>query len=139
MTFDPSQPDYRRLYDEAVEDSRDQTADGYFKRAIFEESVGRYETAGRLYVKAADVCPRSLYQQRAAQAMLWAEDLIKAKEYGTNAVQNDPDSAEARLILARVYTAAGLQKNARREAEMALKLDPASAEVKQVLKEIKRG
>lgn len=138
MTLAPDVPEYRARYEEAMEQSRGTTAEGLFKRAAFEESAGRYEAAGKLYVRAADLHPIAPHLMKAAQAMLWAEDLIKAKDYATKAVQIDPSSAEARIALARVYVAAGLRKNAIREAEAALGLDARNADAKSLLKEIKR-
>ena len=139
ITFDETDAEYQRRYEEAVDKSRSQTGEGYFKRALFEESVGRLDAAGQLFARAADVFPCAPYLQKAARAMLWAEDLNKAKEYATKAVQVDPTSADARLSLARVCLAAGLKKNARREVDMALRLDPKSQEAQDLLKEIRRG
>jgi Tfp pilus assembly protein PilF len=53
-------------------------------------------------------------------------------------VQVDPQSAEAHIALARVYVAAGLKKNAMREVEAAVGLEPQNAAAKSLLKEIKR-
>lgn len=139
MTYDESEPKYAELYNKAVDDSRAHTADDYFKRALFEESVGRYDAANRLFQKAADIFPKGSYLQRAADAMISAGDLAKAKEYGTHAVQIDPNSVEARRVLAEVYLALGLKKNARREVDMALKIDSGNAEIKELLKRIKKS
>ena len=139
LSLDERNAQYKELYERASSMSRDQTADGYFKRAVFEESVGRFEVAGNLYVRAANVYPKGAYLRKAAEATLRTEDLIKAKEYATKAVRDEPKSVEARMILARVYLAGGMKRNARREAEEALKISPNSPEAKALLKEIKRS
>lgn len=139
MTYDTSEDKYKELYEQAVDASRATTAEGFFKRAIFEESVGRHETAGKLYQRAADIFPKAAYLQRAAESLIWVDDLATAKEYATQAVQIEPNSVEARLTLAQVYLSSGLKKNARREVDMALKIDPGNADAKELLKKVKRG
>lgn len=139
MTYDTTEDKYRELYEAAVDASRATTAEGFFKRAIFEESVGRHETAGKLYQRAADIFPKASYLQRAAESLIWVDDLAKAKEYATQAVQIEPNSVEARLTLSQVYLSSGLKKNARREVDMALKIDPSNADAKELLKKVKRG
>ena len=139
LTFDADNTAYKRRYEEALDLSRDQTADGYYKRAMIEESVGRYEAAAKLFVRAADACQRDPYLQKAALAMLMTKDLKRAKEYAIKAAELEPRSADARVTLARVYLGAGLRKNARREVDYALKLSPGLAEAKELLKQIKRS
>jgi curved DNA-binding protein CbpA len=130
-------PGVQKAYLEAVEKSCSQTAENYFKRAVFEESVGRQETALRYFVRAADTLPKSTYLSKAAEAIAAAGDLIKARDYATRAVQNDPKSADARIALARVLAAAGMKKNARLELEQAIKLEPRNPVIKELLKSLK--
>lgn len=138
VTFGGDAPQYRRAYDEAVEKSRTLTAENYYKRGIFEESVGRMELAGKHFIQAAEALPtKALYLYRAAEALLASQDLIKAKDYATRAVQVDGSSVDARVALARVYDAVGMSKNARRELQHALKLDPGNTQVKDLLKGIR--
>ncbi len=139
MTYDPSEERYRQLYEQAVDNSRTMTADGFFKRAIFEESVGRFEAAAKLYQRAADIHPKAAYMRRAAEALMGCSELAKAKEYATQAVHFEPTSVEARLTLAQVYLALDLKKNARREVDMVLKLEPGNPDAKSLLKKVKRA
>lgn len=138
-TYDPDNRDYAAKYEEALRQSRSVTAENYFKRAIFEESVGRYEAAMELYVKAADLSEHEVYLQKAAFFCLTFGELLKAKDYATKAVQVAPNSVEARVVLARAYHAAELKKNALREIEIALKLKPDHQEASELLREIKRN
>lgn len=138
-TYDPAEDEYGHRYGEAVEQSREATAESFFKRATFEESVGRYDAAAKLYTRAADLFPKSAYLLKAAEMMLAMEELIKAKEYATKAVQSDPESDVARLTLARVYLASGMKKNARREAETAVKLNAENRAARELLKQVRRA
>lgn len=139
LSYDPLDDRFQRCYDQAVEQSREVTAEGYFKRGIFEESVGRHESAGMNFVKAADLFPKQAYLEKAAEACLWADDLMKAKDYGTKAVQKEPNSADARVVLAEAYFRAGMRKNALREVELANKIRPGNSEIKDLLKKIRRS
>lgn len=61
----------------------------------------------------------------AARLLLhFGEDLKRAKEYAARACELVPDSASHRRLLGKVYRAAGLVANARRELEAALRIDP---------------
>jgi curved DNA-binding protein CbpA len=139
VSFCPDDPRYRAACEEASGKSRSGTAETYFKRGLFEESVGRMDAAGKQFIRAADAHPKTTYCQRAAEYLLALQDLIKAKEYATKAVQADESSVEARIILAKVYEAAGMTKNARRELQAALKIDPKSSDAKDLMKSLRGG
>ena len=61
-----------------------------------------------------------------------------AKEYASRACEVAPETAAYRKTLGQVYAAAGLYKNAQREFEQAVKLDPRDEEAKLELKTTKR-
>jgi curved DNA-binding protein CbpA len=137
MTYCPDEKEYAEAYEQASTKARELTADNYFKRGMMEESVGRFEAAASSFFKAAEQNPKPMYLVKAAEAMLWAhsaDDLIKAKEYVTRAVQADPNSVDVRITAARVYKAAGMKRNARRELQQALKIEPNNPEAKELLK-----
>jgi tetratricopeptide (TPR) repeat protein len=139
LSFGSEDPDVQKAYDEASEKSRSQTAENYFKRGVFEESVGRLDNANKYFLQAADTLPKAAYLHKAATVMIGAGDLIKARDYATKAVQNDPNSVDARIALAKVFEETGMKKNARRELEEALKLDPGNTVAKERLRAIKWG
>lgn len=139
VSFDPENKEYQARFEIASEAARGITAENSFKRALFEESVGRYETAAAFFQEAADALPREPYLLKATQSAVLTGELIKARDYATKATQLAQDSVEARLSLARVLLAMGQKKAARREADLAKKLSPANAEVKELLKQIKRS
>ncbi len=137
VAYNPDDKEYKLRYEEAIEKSREVTADSYFKRAVMEESVGRYDAAAVNFIKAADSHDKPVYLCRAAEACLWSNELIKAKEYATKAVQSEPNSVENRIALAKVFKAAKMGKNAKRELQEALKLEPGNSEAKELLKEVR--
>lgn len=138
-TYDPENEAYKRVQQKAATASQAITAENHFKRALFEESVGRAETAALFFKRAADAFPKDSYLVKAVDASLRSGDLITAREYATKAVQIAPDSVEARVAMARVCLAAGQKQNARREAQLAKKMSPSSPEVKELLRQIKRA
>ncbi|MBN1772791.1 MAG: DnaJ domain-containing protein [Deltaproteobacteria bacterium] len=73
-----------------------------------------------------------------ATARLWlriGRELHKARDAAAKAILLAPQSIAFRMTLIRVYLAAGLPKNARREAEAALALKPDDKQVKALLAE----
>jgi Flp pilus assembly protein TadD len=66
-------------------------------------------------------------------------NLHEASKLAQRAVQLSPKSAHARVVLANVYLAAGLGKNAKRELEAALLLAPNDAGIATLLKRIGKG
>jgi len=51
-------------------------------------------------------------------------------------VDADPTKVTLRTLLARIYVAAGMRSNAKRELEAATKLDPTNEIVKNLLREL---
>jgi tetratricopeptide (TPR) repeat protein len=75
---------------------------------------------------------------RAAKLSLQASgDLKRTKEFAAQAVDVAPDNAAYRRMLADVYAAAGLNANAKREYETALRIDPDDREAKAALRSLR--
>ncbi|MBK8480127.1 MAG: DnaJ domain-containing protein [Proteobacteria bacterium] len=138
-SFDPENLDYLRRSEAVGREARASTADGYFKRALLEEQVGRTETAALYFQRAADASGAALHLQRAAEGFLWLDDLKNAREYATKALQAEPNSVDARIVLARVLLAGGLKQHARREVDLALKIEPGHPAAKELLKRVKKA
>ncbi len=138
LTFDPGNEEYKAKYQVASERASQLVAERYFKQARFQESVGRWEAAARLYAQAADQDPKGEYLARAAEALLQAGDVRRAMDYARKGVQLDPQKPEPHMTLAKVCVEAGLLKNARREIEEVLGLDPENELAKTLLKEIRK-
>jgi curved DNA-binding protein CbpA len=137
--FDPKNDEYRKKYEVASGRAGELIAVQHYNQARFQRSVGRWKAAARLLVQAADHHPVSCYQMEAADALMKTGELRRAQQYAIKATETDPQNADARCQLAKVYYEAEMYKNARREAESALKLDPGHDEAKGLLKEIRRS
>jgi tetratricopeptide (TPR) repeat protein len=137
MSYSPDNAEFQLRYQEAINRARAVTADSYYNRGLREERAGRREQAASLYVKAADLADNATYLTKAAVAMMWAEDLLRAQDYVRKAVKKAPDSAEAHMVLGRVLHAQGSSSDACRELERALKIDPDLADAKRLLEKIR--
>jgi len=138
-TFDPKNEEYAEKEQIATSRAREGSAAAYGKRAAFEESVGRWDEAARLYCMAAERNPTVSLFCLAADALAKGEDLKRAVEYATRAKDLEPNSIEARLSLGNAYLAAAMPKNARREVEYALNLDSDNPLAKTLMKEVKKA
>lgn len=81
--------------------------------------------AFKLYERASTLDPRNpVYVERAARALMYDGDLKEAKRLAERAIELKADDPLSHLTLANVFLRAGMERNARREFELALKLDP---------------
>lgn len=114
-------------------------ADQYAKQAEYEERHRKWAPAALSWAKVAEGRPDDPGPHtRAAAALLEAKgDLHKAQRLAQRACDLAPEDAVARRTLGRVFIAAGLQLNARRELDKAAALDPADPIVKNLLRELK--
>lgn len=112
-------------------------ADNYEKQARYEEKSGKWEAAARSWTRVCEGRPEDpRAAQHAAEALLKSGgDLHRAQRYAQRAVELEPGVLSNLTLLARVYLAAGLKLNARRELEKAVKLDPNDDMVKNLLSE----
>ncbi len=111
----------------------------YEKRAAYEEKASKWEAAAASWCKVCEGRPDAPDPaRRAAEALLKAGgDPRRAQKYAQKAVELEPDKAENLLLLARVFMAADMKLNAKRELEKAAKLDPANEMVKNLLQEVR--
>ncbi len=138
LSFDPDNEEYKSKYEVASNRAKELMAERFYKQARFQESVGRWKSAASLYVRAADHYPIAEYLSRAANALLMTDDISLAQEYANRGVELEPDNAEAKITLAKVYIEAGLPKNAKRELEAAIHLDSENELAKAMLREIRK-
>jgi curved DNA-binding protein CbpA len=137
--YDPNNEEYAKKYKVAAERAGELIALQHYNQAKFQRSVGRWEAASRALVQAADHHPVVCYQMEAAEALLHVGELRRAQQYAIKATESDPQNADARLTLAKVYMEAEMYLNARREAEAALKIDPGHDRAKSILREIRKA
>ena len=77
------------------------------------------------FEKASALDPRNaVFVERAARALVFQGDLKEAKRLAERAVELKPDDPNCRTTLGRVFQLAGMERNAKREYEAAVKLDP---------------
>jgi tetratricopeptide (TPR) repeat protein len=112
-------------------------ADNYEKQAQYEEKTGNWQAASRSWTRVSDGRPEDARAAaRGAEALLRAGgDLHEAQRLASRAAQLDAKSVENLTILARVYLAAGLKKNALRELQRAHELAPRDEMVNNLLRE----
>jgi tetratricopeptide (TPR) repeat protein len=111
----------------------------YTKQARYEEDSGRWGEAARSWGR---VCRTSTadagVHYRAANAILKAGgDLHEAARLAKRASELAPKDAGPRILLAKVFLAAGLELNARRELETAAQLAPQNDTIKAMLRRSK--
>lgn len=114
-------------------------AETYTKQARYEEQLGKWGQAALSWARVCEGRPEdAAAHRRTAEALLKVKgDLHRARGYAQRAVELTPDDAKARAVLGRVFIAAGLKLNAKRELEIAAKLDPSDDLVKNLLRELK--
>ena len=114
-------------------------AEMYLKQARYEEKEERWKEAARSYARVAEALPDDApVQERAAFALLKSDgDMHMAAQYARRAVELNDKKPEYRTTMARVYLAAGLKLNARRELEIAAELAPGDANISRLLKSLR--
>ena len=96
----------------------------YGKGTVFHHKRA-WDDAFKHFQKASALDPRNaVYVERAARALVFQGDLKEAKRLAERAVELKPDDPNCRTTLGRVFQLAGMERNAKREFETALKLDP---------------
>jgi TolB protein len=104
-------------------------ADALVRRSKFEEAIAIYQ---RLSEEApGDPRPETGW----AWALIFDDQAVEALPHAQEAVERDPESAEAQAALGRVYAALGEIDEALAAAEEAVTLDPSGATVHAVLAE----
>ncbi len=121
--------------------ARVEVAGAYFRQARFAEAIGNLADATRNAEMACkhgpDVAPYwTLY---ASLLLRRNRDLHGARDAAQRAVALQPEESSYRLLLARVYLAAGLWLNARRAAEEAARLPGGADEARRLLEAARRG
>lgn len=139
LTEAPDRPELRAEHDRLRAAFVETLADTFRGQAIYEEEQRHWGAAALSWARVADGRPDDAEAaRRTAQALLQAHgDLRRARLYAQRAVDLAPDDFPCRLVLGRVYAAAGKKLNALRELEAALQLDPSDEIVKNLLREVR--
>jgi tetratricopeptide (TPR) repeat protein len=118
----------------------EEMADSYLEQARYEEKAGRLTEAAVSYQKAAEGKPAAVSYCGAARCLLESEgDLHRAADLARKAVGLAPENAQVRLILARVFVAAGMHTSALNALEQASGLAPNDTNIRNWLRRLRRG
>jgi hypothetical protein len=141
VTFDENNAELKAAYEDAQRASDQLLAEQYSKQADYEEKAERWPDAARSWQRVARARENDAKaHERAAHCLVKASgNLHEASKLAQRAVQLNPKSAQAHVVLANVYLAAGLGKNGKRELESALALAPNDAGIVTLLKRIGKG
>ena len=138
LTFDPNLKDAQRIIDESEGQLADVKAELHFIRAQQMDMLGNNEGAKQLYRMAVECKPRKAqYYYRYAQLTKSPAELREHLEALKNAVIYAPDNKDYILTLAAAYETAGMPRNALREYEKVLKVEPANIAAQQAVKKLK--
>ena len=131
ITLRPDEPSWRTRLARAEETLQDYEVQRFANAARNAEKAQRWDTAGELWAKIADLRPTDAQAAlHAAQALCEAaQDFARSAEYAKRAARIAPDMIAAHICLTRVYFKAGRTASARSALEQAAKLDPRHADV----------
>ena len=124
LKLDPANADAKKLMHEANVKREAQKGGQAYEEAVKLSAMGDHAGAVRLFLQALEKAPSKELCIKALPVARDAGDLKSAKSFAQKWVEFEPRSARARLALAEILEQAGMKKNAKREAEEALKLDP---------------
>ncbi|MBI4510736.1 MAG: DnaJ domain-containing protein [Deltaproteobacteria bacterium] len=108
-----------------------------FEKACQDQVMGDFPEALRAFAEAVRLDPQGRTYRRAADCAIVAQELIVAEEYAKKATELDSGNAIAHRTLAKVYRKTGRLEDAKRELELASKLDPESEHIAAELEEIR--
>ena len=138
IAFDPQNDAYRSAFPEVQGRAHEERAKALLKEADGCYDLGDYRDALKLYEEATHFRPfdAELSHKTGRLAFRLGEDLRKAKEFAASACELEPECALYHRTLGQIFAAAGLEANARRELQQAIRLDPKDAEAKEALRSL---
>jgi curved DNA-binding protein CbpA len=136
IAFDPQNEAYRAAFPDVQGRAHEERAKQVLKEADACYDLGDYRDALKFYEEATHYRPfdAELHHKAGRLAFRLGEDLRKAKEYASSACELEPECAIYHRTLGQIFAGAGLDANARRELQQALRLDPKDAEAKEALR-----
>ncbi len=141
LQLSPEDPELVRAHEQAQASATSLLADSYLQQARYEERAERWREAARSYTRAADgMLEDAEVQSKAAETMLKANlDMRKAAEYAKRATGLSPKNPNYHVILGKIYLAAGLMLNGRREIELAAELAPNDVTIARLAEAVRKG
>jgi tetratricopeptide (TPR) repeat protein len=136
IAFDPWNAIYKEHFVDVQRKANEDRAQKLVREADSALELRDFATALRAFDEAIHFRPHDAELLRRAARLAWATggDLHQAKEWAMAAVELDGGNATSHRVLGQIYKAAGLEANARRELEVACKLDPTDAEAQSELR-----
>ncbi len=140
LSLDPDNSTYEAFLQEVAPSASTIRADKEYKRGRYEESMGNDEGALAAYLSALEINPEeSRALHRAAVLMLGMKKELKtALTFARKALQLSPDEKDVIKVTADLYLALEMYKNALREYNKYLKLDPFDEKVIERVKQLRK-
>ncbi len=136
--MDPGNAELKALALDAARKAAGQRAQELFERGLAAEATGAWTVALSAYRDALAADPRHVRAAvQGARAALQCGDGAAAKELGEAAVRAAPGMGSAHEVLGTVLAALGKEKDATRELERALELDPRLDAAKERLRKMR--
>jgi tetratricopeptide (TPR) repeat protein len=135
----PDDPAVQATCAEAIHIADAALAEGYWKQALYEESLERWPEAALSYSKVCNGRPNNAKaHERVAFATLKSStNARRAVEFARRAVELDPKSPQFRITLASAYLSAGLEKSALGEIDRAIELAPGDQKIKDLSQQVR--
>lgn len=140
IAYDPFNNKYKEMMLKADAEVKRRKIKAVIEQAEIKEEMGEIDEAIALLEEVIRTgCNEAIaYHELAKLYFKKGENLQIAKNYCLKAIEIDPRKVDFYITLGEIYTKAGLLRNARREFERALTLQPENQKVKLFLEEIKR-
>lgn len=140
VAYDPFNRKYKEMLVKTDEQTKKKKIKIIIEQAEIKDGMGETDEAITLLEEAlAGGCDDAIaYHNLAKLYLKKGENLQIAKNYCLKAMELNPKKVDFHLTLGQIYTRAGLVRNARREFEYALSLQPDNQKIKLYLEELKR-
>ncbi len=140
QALDPDNPEVAELIENLGPKADAIRAENEYKRGRYEESMGNEEGALEAYLAAIELHPEEPRALHRAAAMMLAQrrDLKTALGFARKAVQIDSESSEFLKVAADLYLALDMHKNALREYNRYLQLNPFDERAQEKVKELRK-